>query len=247
MEYEVTLQQLGEVVEIQHQNLDFALDLPEKSPLSIPKTDEVMEMLHRFAFSASSLQTFIACPLKFYFQYLMRIRETPVLSDHLDAYELGTVIHAVYKKAFDDIIKETDTTKYSDILKRHIDTSDADICEKICRLEGRKSLTDRDLEQGYWLINRKVIGAELGLTTEPDDSQVEAYLNDKMHEANHKLPQYKIVRNYVFSEEDMIKTTTLKIKRPKEQEHIESRLAELGHTMYDMNGKNFDKMIKANP
>ena len=158
LEYEVTLQQLGEVVEIQHQNLDFALDLPEKSPLSIPKTDEVMEMLHRFAFSASSLQTFIACPLKFYFQYLMRIRETPVLSDHLDAYELGTVIHAVYKKAFDDIIKETDTTKYSDILQRHIDTSDADICEEICHLEGRKSLTDRDLEQGYWLINRKVIG-----------------------------------------------------------------------------------------
>lgn len=97
------------------------------------------------------------------------------------------------------------------------------------------------------LINRKVIGAELGLTTEPDDGQIEAYLNDKMHEANHSMPQYKIVRNYVFSEEDMIKTTTLKIKRPKEQEHIESRLAELGHTMYDMNGKNFDKMIKANP
>ncbi|MCR4702956.1 MAG: AMP-binding protein [Saccharofermentans sp.] len=97
------------------------------------------------------------------------------------------------------------------------------------------------------LINRKIIGAELGLTTEPDDSQVEMYLNDKMHEANHKMPQYKIVRNFVFSEEEMIKTTTLKIKRPKEQEHIESRLAELGHTMYDMNGKNFDKMIKANP
>ena len=97
------------------------------------------------------------------------------------------------------------------------------------------------------LINRKAIGAELGLATEPDDGQVEMYLNDKMHEANHKMPQYKIVRNFVFSEEDMIKTTTLKIKRPKEQEHIESRLAELGHTMADMNGKNFDKMIKANP
>lgn len=96
------------------------------------------------------------------------------------------------------------------------------------------------------LIDRSAIGAELGLTTEPDDRQVEMYLSDKMHIANHKMPQYKIVRNFVFSEEDMIKTTTLKIKRPKEQEHIESRLAELGHTMYDMNGKNFDKMIKAN-
>ena len=96
------------------------------------------------------------------------------------------------------------------------------------------------------LVNRKVIGAELGLPTEAEDSQIETYLSDKMHEANHKMPQYKIVRNYVFSEEDMIKTTTLKIKRPKEQEHIESRLAELGYTMTAVNGKNFDKLIKSN-
>lgn len=94
------------------------------------------------------------------------------------------------------------------------------------------------------LINRSDIGRELGLTVEPDDNQVEAYLNDKMHEANHTMPAYKIVRNYVFSEEDMIKTTTLKIKRPKEQEHIENKLKECGVTMRDVNGKNFDKLIK---
>ena len=94
------------------------------------------------------------------------------------------------------------------------------------------------------LINRSEIGRELGLTVEPDDNQVEAYLNDKMHEANHTMPAYKIVRNYVFSEEDMIKTTTLKIKRPKEQEHIEGKLKECGITMREANGKNFDKLIK---
>ena len=43
----------------------------------------------------------------------------------------------------------------------------------------------------------------------------------------------------------MIKTTTLKIKRPKEQEHIEGKLAELGLTMREVNGKNFDKLIKS--
>ena len=158
LEYEVVSQQLERVVEIQSKSLDFALDLPEKTPISIPKTDEVAEMLHRFRFSASSLQTFIACPLKFYFQYLMRIRETPLLSDHLEAYELGTVIHAVYKRAFDEIILEPDPARYSDILQRHIDTSDADICGEIRRLPGRETLTDRDLAQGYWLINRRVIG-----------------------------------------------------------------------------------------
>ena len=158
LEYEVDLQQLGEVVRIQHQNLDFLLNLPERAPLSVPKTDEIMGLLHQFAFSATSLQTFIACPLRFYLQYLMRIRETPILSDHLEFYELGTVIHAVYKMAFDELIQEPDPTKYSDILQRHIDTSDADICKEIRRLPGRESLTDKDLAQGYWLINRKVLG-----------------------------------------------------------------------------------------
>ena len=94
------------------------------------------------------------------------------------------------------------------------------------------------------LINRSEIGRELGLNVEPTDDQIEAYLNDKMHEANHTMPAYKIVRNYVYSEEDMIKTTTLKIKRPKEQEHIENKLKECGITMRDANGKNFDKLIK---
>jgi len=158
LEYEVVSQKLEEVVEIQSQNLDFALDLPEKTPISMPKTDEVLEMLHRFKFSASSLQTFIACPLKFYLQYLMRIREKPLLSDHLEAYELGTVIHAVYKMAFDKIITEPNPAKYSDILQQHIDASDANICEEIRHLPGRETLTDRDLVQGYWLINRRIIG-----------------------------------------------------------------------------------------
>ena len=94
------------------------------------------------------------------------------------------------------------------------------------------------------LINRDEISRELGLDTKAEDSQIEEYLNEKMLDVNHTMPQYKIVRNFVFSEEDMIKTTTLKIRRPMEQEHIESKLAEYNTDMREMNGKNLDKMIK---
>ncbi|MBQ4271426.1 MAG: AMP-dependent synthetase, partial [Clostridiales bacterium] len=66
---------------------------------------------------------------------------------------------------------------------------------------------------------------------------------DRLHEVNHKMPSYKIVRNYVFSETDMIKTTTLKIKRPKEQEAIESLLEKNSVTMRDMNGTNLDRLM----
>ena len=157
LEYEVTSQKLEKTVEITHQDMDFSLSLPVRVPLSMPKTDEVLQLLHAYKFSASSLQNYIACPLQFYFRHLMKVRETPVLSDHLEAYELGTVIHALYKQAFDELIPERNPDNYAAILQRHIDSADAAICTEIQKLDGRKTLTDKDLEQGYWLINRRII------------------------------------------------------------------------------------------
>ena len=155
--YEVALQKLENTVKIRYQDMDFALSLPVRESLSLPKTNEVMQLLHGYKFSASSLQSYIACPLQFYFRLLMRIRETPVLSDHLEAYELGTVIHALFKQAFDELIPERTSSNYATILQRHIDNSNVAICNEIRKLDGRKDLTDKDLEQGYWLINRRII------------------------------------------------------------------------------------------
>ena len=157
LEYEVRAQHLENVIHIQHQKLDFNLSLPVRKPLSMTKTDEVMERLHQYVFSASSLQTYIACPMKFYFQHLMKVQKEYALTDHLEPYELGTVIHALFKSALDEIIKEPDSARFEQILQKHIDSSDADICQEIKRLEGRESLTQSDLDQGYWLINRRII------------------------------------------------------------------------------------------
>ena len=93
------------------------------------------------------------------------------------------------------------------------------------------------------LIDRKEIGRVLDLKGVPTDDQISSYLSDSMYEVNHKMPAYKIVRNFVFSEQDMIKTTTLKIKRPKEQEAIESLLASSSTTMREMNGTNLDRLM----
>lgn len=92
------------------------------------------------------------------------------------------------------------------------------------------------------LIDRAAIGSELGLDKDANDDQIADYLDEQMRIVNHKMPSYKIVHNFVYSEEDMIKTTTLKIKRPKEQEAIESKLAAKGLTLREVNGKNIDKI-----
>ena len=89
------------------------------------------------------------------------------------------------------------------------------------------------------LIDRAAIGKEIGIG-KPSDNDIRDYLDGEMRTVNHKMPSYKIVHTYMFSEEDMIKTTTLKIKRTKEQEAIESRIAAAGLAVRDMNGKNLD-------
>ena len=91
------------------------------------------------------------------------------------------------------------------------------------------------------LIDRAAIGKEIGVE-DPGDDKVADYLDEQMRIVNHKMPSYKIVHNFVYSEQDMIKTTTLKIKRPKEQEAIENKLAASGVTLREINGKNIDKI-----
>ena len=162
LEYEVETQRLAETIQIKHFQRDFDLELPPSEALQMKKTSEVMAMLHAHEFSASSLQTYIACPLKFCLRFLLGIRETKVLTDYLEPYELGTVIHALYKKALDEIARERNPENYSAILDKHIASTDKNACEEIMKLKDRKTLTMNDLNQGGWLINRRIVSETVG-------------------------------------------------------------------------------------
>lgn len=157
LEYETKVQNLTDVVDIQNFSFDFDLNLPAKKPFGAKKSQEVLDRLSSFRFSASSLKDYIHCPLKFYYRYLMSVRETTVLGDHLESYELGTVVHALYKKALDEVASESDPGKYEEILNRHLSRTDEYACAEIRKLDGRKNLSDSDLSQGQWLINRRII------------------------------------------------------------------------------------------
>ncbi len=107
---------------------------------------------------------------------------------------------------------------------------------------GNKSSRDQIDICAKLLIDRERVGVEMGVPGVPTDDQVSTYLNEQMLEVNHRMPHYKFVKNFVFSEKDMIKTTTLKIKRPLEQAAIEDMLAAKNLTMKAMNGTNLDRL-----
>ena len=93
------------------------------------------------------------------------------------------------------------------------------------------------------LIDRTVIGENLPIPdTTAGDNAVREYLTAKMKEVNRQMPSYKAIHYFVFSETEMVKTTTLKIRRPQEQKAVEDRLAEAGTTMKAANGQNLDTL-----
>jgi long-chain acyl-CoA synthetase len=73
-----------------------------------------------------------------------------------------------------------------------------------------------------------------------DEKALFRLISDQIKQVNQQMPAYKAIKYIMFTNEDLIKTTTLKVKRPAEQEKTYKRLAELGLTVKAANGKNID-------
>ena len=56
-----------------------------------------------------------------------------------------------------------------------------------------------------------------GLETE---EKIEEFINEEIKKINKTMPAYKYIRNVMITEEELIKTTTLKIKRHEEMKKI---------------------------
>ena len=93
-----------------------------KEPLQIAKDEAVMEQLMQFvgeggkSLSASSLNNYIACPLKFYMETVEGMRDEDEVSESVESNVFGSIFHHVMEKIYskyegklvtkDDLVKE---------------------------------------------------------------------------------------------------------------------------------------------
>ncbi|MCG8430314.1 MAG: PD-(D/E)XK nuclease family protein [Candidatus Omnitrophica bacterium] len=72
--------------------------LPER--LKVPKDDETLAHLKQMKFSSSSINTYLDCPLRFYYQYVLGLREKEDIPDELEGRDIGSFIHGLLEQAF---------------------------------------------------------------------------------------------------------------------------------------------------
>ena len=75
--------------------IQYAVSLREKNPRPIDKTAEMIRFLKEYSFSASSLNTYLHCPLQFYYEYVLGLREREVISEEFEKEEIGSFVHLV--------------------------------------------------------------------------------------------------------------------------------------------------------
>ena len=86
------------------ETLSFPLHKTSVTPIIVPKTDALLETLTTYAtekgFSPSALITWLICPLKFYFAYVLRIEEREEAEETVEAQTVGNVVHKVLERLY---------------------------------------------------------------------------------------------------------------------------------------------------
>ncbi len=85
-----------------HRDVSFAVGAAEDSATTeIAKTDEDMEILKNIRYSSSTLQTYIKCPMQFYFKKVKGLKEEEEVTESLDEAAFGRLYHGVMKCVYD--------------------------------------------------------------------------------------------------------------------------------------------------
>lgn len=92
-------------------NLIYEVDLPQNESIVVEKNETVMQKLMEFtdqvekprALSPSSINTYINCPLSFYFSYVERMREQDEVTESVEAAMFGTIVHHVLENLYKEM------------------------------------------------------------------------------------------------------------------------------------------------
>jgi hypothetical protein len=80
--------------------IQYNASLENTEPAPIPKSDDVLTLLSRFTFTASALDTYLRCPIRFYYAYLLRLEEKEELTDEIESSDVGVFVHSILAEYF---------------------------------------------------------------------------------------------------------------------------------------------------
>ena len=82
------------------QSISYTVNLRSARPQEVEKSENTLHFLKGFRFSAASLQTYLFCPLKFYFHYPLHLSPKKEAPTEHEREEIGTLVHEILHDYF---------------------------------------------------------------------------------------------------------------------------------------------------
>jgi len=75
----------------------YRADLSDRRPRPVGKDARILEILAGFRFSATSLDAYLACPLRFYHGHVLRLSEKEEIRGEIDRADIGLHVHEILR------------------------------------------------------------------------------------------------------------------------------------------------------
>lgn len=79
---------------------EYAIDLSVQSPAAVPKHAGLLPILNELSYSSTALDTYLSCGVKFYYRYILRLKERGELSGDVEQSDVGKIVHAILQEFF---------------------------------------------------------------------------------------------------------------------------------------------------
>lgn len=109
-------------LKVKESNFQNRISTQNPQEITIPKTENVMAVLRRYqeseekTLSPSALNTYMDCPLRFYFKYIALIKEKEEIAEELDHRLLGNIFHECSLSLYETLPQEEITAEAIDTL-----------------------------------------------------------------------------------------------------------------------------------
>ena len=80
--------------------VQYQINLKNKTPGQIKKTPEMVDSLRQISYSATALDTYLECPQKFCYRYLLGLEKKEEVSGEIERTDIGKFVHSVLSQYF---------------------------------------------------------------------------------------------------------------------------------------------------
>ena len=84
--------------------VQYNIHLVNPPTASIEKSGEHVEYLKGVELSATALDSYLKCPLRFYYRYVLGLREKEEAGEEIEQYDIGNIVHGILKSFFEPMV-----------------------------------------------------------------------------------------------------------------------------------------------